>query len=578
MTLNEQSVEAGYGMFSNNNLITMRKYFLFFLLVLFSSSLFSQIAPDKYFIQFTDKDNSPYSLSQPEKYLTARALARRAKFNIPIKENDIPVNPRYVKAVANTGVQILNTSRWLNGVTVYTADTTLIDSIKTFSFVRSTLKFSPARQKVDKFRREAAIPKAVTTVFKAVDTGEARYGAALTQIKQINGIYLHNKGFRGQGMVIAVLDAGYSFVPTQPLFDSLRNDHRILGTKDFVHPGGDVYPQHYHGRMVLSCMAADVPGTMIGTAPKASYWLLRSEDARSENVIEEYNWVSAAEFADSVGADVINSSLGYISFDDTIYSHPYSDMDGKTCISTRGAEIAASKGILVVNSAGNDGQSITFPWIGAPADGDSVLTAGAVTATGIRASFSSIGPTYDGRIKPTVMTLGQGDAVANSTDSVMRASGTSFSSPVLAGMSACLWEAHPLATNMQIIEALKKTASLAGNPNSLMGWGIPDFAKADAYLTEILSVPNRKTGERTLSTYPNPFHDGFSVKVPQSISGKVQLTLFSIDGKKLFEKAFQVAGLRLTFHDTFLSQLKAGIYLVRLTYAGKNYYGKVLKK
>ncbi len=555
----------------------MKKYFLFFLLVLFNSSLFPQIAPDKYFIQFTDKNNSPYSLSQPGKFLTARALARRARFNISIKENDIPVNPQYVEAVANTGVKILNTSRWLNGVTVYTTDTALIDSIKTFSFVGSTLKFGPAGQKEDKFRKEAAIPEVATPVFKAVDTLEAQYGAALTQIKQINGIYLHNKGFRGQGMVIAVLDAGYSSVPTQPLFDSLRNDHRILGTKDFVNPGGDVYPQHYHGRMVLSCMAADVPGTMIGTAPKASYWLLRSEDARSENVIEEYNWVSAAEFADSVGADVINSSLGYIDFDDTAFSHPYSDMDGKTCISTRGAEIAASKGMLVVNSAGNSGQDKAFPWIGAPADGHSVLTAGAVTAMGIRASFSSIGPTYDGRIKPTVMTLGQGDAVANSTDSITHASGTSFSSPVLAGMSACLWEAHPLATNMQIIEALKKTASLAGNPNSLMGWGIPDFAKADAYLTRILGISHLKAAKNILTVYPNPFRDGFSVKVPQSISGKVQLTLFSIDGKKLFEKEFQVTGLHLSLHNT-LSQLRPGMYLLRLSHAGMNFYGKVLKK
>ncbi len=556
----------------------MKKYFLFFLLVLFSIPLFSQIAPYKYYIQFTNKNNSPYSLSQPDKFLTARALARRARFNIPIKENDIPVNPQYVKAVANTGVKILNTSRWLNGVTIYATDTALIDSIKTFSFVRSTLKFSPAGQKVNKFRKEAAIPAVVTPAFKAVDTQEAQYGAALTQIKQINGLYLHNKGFRGKGMVIAVLDAGYSSVPTQPLFDSLRNDHRIMGTKDFVDPGGDVYTQHYHGRMVLSCMAADIPGTMIGTAPKASYWLLRSEDTRSENVIEEYNWVSAAEFADSVGADIINSSLGYIAFDDTAFSHSYSDMDGKTCISTRGAEIAASKGILIVNSAGNGGQSITFPWIGAPADGDSVLTAGAVTTTGTRASFSSIGPTYDSRIKPTVMTLGQGDAVANSTDSITSASGTSFSSPVLAGMSACLWEAHPLATNMQIIDALKKTASFAGNPNSLMGWGIPDFAKADAYLAGILGIFHPKADVDDLTVYPNPFRDSFSVDVPQNIFGKVQLALFSLEGKMLFEKVLQVSGSRLSFHNAFLSQLHPGIYLLRLSHAGNSFYGKVLKK
>ncbi len=556
----------------------MKKYFLLFLLALFSIPLFSQIAPDKYYIQFTDKNNSPYYVNRPWKFLTVRALARRVKYNIPIKENDLPVNPQYVKAVAGTGVKILNTSRWLNGVTVYTTDTALIDSIKGFSFVKKTLKFGAAKLKQDKFRKEAVLPKGVTPVFKAIDTMQAQYGSALTQIKQLNGIYMHRKGFRGQGMVIAVLDAGYSYVQTQPLFDSLRNDHRILGTKDFVNPGGDVYSQHYHGRMVLSCMAADMPGIMIGTAPKASYWLLRLEDARSENVIEEYNWVSAAEFADSVGADVINSSLGYIDFDDTTYSHPYSDMNGKTCISTRGAEIAASKGILVVNSAGNGGQNSTFPWIGAPADGDSVLTVGAVTATGVRALFSSIGPTCDGRIKPTVMAMGQGDAVANSTDSVERASGTSFSSPVMAGMSACLWEAHPQATNMQIIEALKKTATLAGDPNSFMGWGIPDFAKADVYLTEILGVPNRKTGENNLTTYPNPFRDGFSVKIPQNISGMFRLTLYSLDGRKLFVREFPATGSRLSLHNAFLSQLKPGIYLLRLSSAEKSYYGKVVKR
>jgi hypothetical protein len=555
----------------------MKKYFIFFLLTLFSISLYSQIAPNKYYIQFTDKNNSPYSLDKPEEFLTARALARRAKFHIPIKENDLPVNPQYVDSVAKTGVKILNTSRWLNGVTIYTTDTVLIDSIRRFTFVKSTLKFAPAGQRADKFKREAAISVAATPVFKAVNTSEAEYGAALTQIKQINGIYLHNKGFRGGGMVIAVLDAGYSYVPTQPLFKKLRDDHRILGTKDFVNPDGNVYPPHYHGRMVLSCMAADLPGTMIGTAPNASYWLLRTEDAPTENVIEEYNWVSGAEFADSVGADVINSSLGYIAFDDTAFSHPYSDMNGKTCISTRGAEVAASKGILVVNSAGNDGDSKTFPWIGAPADGDSVLTAGAVTATGARASFSSIGPTFDGRIKPTVMTMGQGDAVANSTDSVQRASGTSFSSPVLAGMCACLWEAHPDATNMQIIEALKKTASFAGDPNSLMGWGIPDFAKADAYLTQILGITGLQADKNILTAYPNPFHDSFFVNIPNSATGKAQLIFYSLEGKKLYENYFHSNGLQLRVHSNFLAHLHSGIYLVRIKLAGKSYLVKVIK-
>ena len=556
----------------------MKRYFLFLFVLLLSVPLWSQIAPGKYFIQFTDKNNSPYTIDRPEEFLSARALARRARYHISVKENDLPVNPQYVDSVMQTGVKILNRSRWLNGVTVYTTDTALIDSIRRFSFVKSTLKFAPARQQKDKFKKEAALPPGKAPVLKAANLSEADYGAALTQIKQLNGIDLHKRGFLGQGMVIAVLDAGYSQVPTQPLFQKLRDENRILGTYDFVNPGGDVYPQHYHGRMVLSCMAADVPGVMIGTAPGASYWLLRSEDAASENVIEEYNWVSAAEFADSVGADIINSSLGYIDFDDTTYSHPYSDMNGKICISTRGAEIAAGKGILVVNSAGNSGDSQTFPWIGAPADGDSVLTVGAVTSAGVRASFSSIGPTYDGRIKPTVMAMGQGDAVANATDSVTRASGTSFSSPVLAGMSACLWEAHPKATNMQIIEALKKTASFSGDPNSLMGWGIPDFVRADAYLTQTVGIASSRVSGNSLKVYPNPFQDGVSVSIPQPISGRIQLTLFSMDGKKLFEKDFRPTGRRIFLRNAVVAHLLPGIYVLRLTGEGTRYFAKVIKK
>lgn len=556
----------------------MKKYFFFLILLWLGVPLFAQVAPNKYFIRFTDKKNSPYSLDKPKEFLSPRALARRARFHIPIVQNDLPVTPKYVDSLAHTGVKILNTSRWLNGVTVYTTDTSLIDTIRTFSFVKSTLKFAPVRQHQDNFAKEAALPLGKISVLKAAKTSEKVYGAALTQIKQLNGIALHDKGFRGEGMVIAVLDAGYSHVLTQPLFKKLIEENRILGTRDFVNPGGDVYPQHYHGRMVLSCMAADLPGTMVGTAPKASFWLLRTEDASSENVIEEYNWVSGAEFADSVGADIINSSLGYIDFDDSTFSHPYSDMDGKTCISTRGAEIAASKGILVVNSAGNSGDNKDFPWIGAPADGDSVLTVGAVTAAGVRASFSSIGPTYDGRIKPTVMAMGQGDAVANATDSVQRGSGTSFSSPVLAGMCACLWEKHPKATNMEIIRALKKTASFAGDPNSLMGWGIPDFVKADAYLTQVLGIPSFRKAENQVKAYPNPFRDSFSVSLPEKQPGNVQLLLFSLDGKKLFEKNVPSSGDVFSVRDPFLSRLRPGVYLLQLTVGDSHFYGKVVKR
>ena len=557
----------------------MRRNILFLLTILLLSGglSYAQVAPNKYFIQFTDKNNSPYSLSHPEEFLTARAIARRQAHDIPIVENDLPVNQSYVQKVASYGVKILTRSRWMNGVTIYSADSAAIDSIENLPFVKRTFFFKNGEHKKESFFKNERVglnPPAVNT--KAVSADEKAYGTALTQIKQINGVPLHKKGYRGQGMVIAILDAGYQDVPTQTLFDSLRDEHRLLGTKDFVNPGGNVYPQHYHGRMVLSCMAADDPGVMIGTAPKASFWLLRTEDAASENIIEEYNWVAGAEFADSVGADVINSSLGYIGFDDTTVSHPYADMDGKTCVSTLGAEIAASKGILVVNSAGNEGQSTTFPWISAPADGDSVFTIGAVNSLGLRASFSSQGPTYDGRVKPTVMALGQGTAVAD-TSGVTYGSGTSFSSPIIAGMSACLWQAHPAATNMQIIKALKETASMHANPDTLMGWGIPDFAKADSLLQIWTGMRSFSSKSETLQTIPNPFYSAFKVKL-NGIHGTLDVQLYDLSGRLVYKKIYSPGSLSSWIQLSGLDQLHPGIYLLEISNTQRIYFGKVIKE
>jgi len=324
----------------------------------------------------------------------------------------------------------------------------------------------------------------------------------------------------------------------------------------------------------LSCMAADDPGVMVGTAPKASYWLLRTEDAPTENIIEEYNWVAGAEFADSVGADVINSSLGYIGFDDSTVSHPYSDMDGKTCVSTLGAEIAASKGILVVNSAGNEGQSGTFPWISAPADGDSVFTIGAVNTLGFRASFSSRGPTFDGRIKPTVMALGQGTTVAGTTG-VTTGSGTSFSSPIMAGMSACLWQAHPQASNMQIIEALKETASMHAKPDTLMGWGIPDFAKADSLLQVWTGIPSF-SNQILLKAYPNPFHSSFQINL--NVKGQLNMQLMDLSGRIVYRKVYDHNSITNKIQMKGLEQLSPGIYLLKASDERHVYVGKVVKE
>jgi hypothetical protein len=399
------------------------------------------------------------------------------------------------------------------------------------------------------------------------------YGAALNQINQVKGQYLHNNGFSGQGMTIAVLDAGFNSVDVMTCFDSLRANNQIKGTRDMAQPGNNVYAttMHSHGTSVLSCMGAYSNGLMVGTAPKADYWLIRTEVGEYERVIEEYFWVSGAEFADSIGADLINSSLGYTTFDDPLTNHTYADMDGNTTVVTRGADKAAEKGILVVNSAGNSGGGGWW-YIGAPADGDSVFTIGAVDGNGYRASFSSVGPTYDGRIKPTVSAQGSGSAVFT-PGGLGYGSGTSFSSPITCGITACLWQVLPDYTNMEIIELMKSTASQSSNPDSLLGWGIPDLQSA----IESLSVSNNQPAEKEIHSYPNPFTDRLTISFPEAVSGEYKLEIVNLQGQVLFtlnEKADLIRSLQI--ND--LRKLSAGIYIVRVSNNQTLYTGKILKK
>ena len=307
------------------------------------------------------------------------------------------------------------------------------------------------------------------------------YGRGDNQITQLNGHFLHNRGFRGEGITMAVFDAGFYHVNSLPSFDSIRANNQILGTRDFVDGGTEVYDADTHGMQVLSTIAANMPGQFVGTAPKAQFWLFRTEDGSSENVIEEYNWVCAAELADSVGVDIIHSSLGYYDFDDNQQDYDWEQLDGNTAVSTIGSDIAASKGILITTSAGNEGND---PWrhITAPGDADSCLTIGAVNSRGMYVYFSSQGPSADGRIKPDVCGKGMFSTVQGRTGSIATASGTSFSGPIVAGLVACLWQAFPNATNMQIIEAIQKSSTQYNNPDEKLGYGIPDFNLAYFYL------------------------------------------------------------------------------------------------
>ena len=322
------------------------------------------------------------------------------------------MNPDYLTGVRNKGVKLLNATRWMNGVTIETDDPSLLDLIASLPYVDSIsiLENKKTDHKKAFFEDESRGKGFVPDYSKkSVSADEFDYGYSEFQINQINGIPLHEAGYSGEGVIIAVLDGGFLGLQEHPVFDSLWANDQVLGTKDFVNGGENVYTDHDHGKRVMSTMAANWPGVMVGTAPKADYWLFRSEDTKSENVIEEFNWVSAAEFADSVGADVINSSLSYVDFDIPAWNYTHEDLNGRTAFSTLGAVEAMRKGILVCNSAGNSGDtSSLFRWNGAPADADSILSVGAVRTNNERASFSSIGPTGDGRREPDIIALGSG--------------------------------------------------------------------------------------------------------------------------------------------------------------------------
>ena len=420
----------------------MRKFCLFIPLLIIGFNLIAQtqVETDKYWVQFTDKNNTPYSIDKPEEFLSERSIQRRIKYGVSLDEKDLPVNPSYIEAIRNTGAVILNPSKWLNGVTVETYDMSVIKAIEELSFVKKTrgLYDEPLKQmlKEKSYSNEINVESVVGT-----EMIRNHYGKALTQIELLNGVVLHDMGYKGEGMWIGICDSGYQGADVHDAFQNMRDENRLLGTRDFVYKNGIVYSDDHHGTACLSLMAAYMPNVYVGTAPKASYFLCRTENINSENVIEEYNWVSAAEFMDSIGLDVISTSLGYIYFDDSQMTHDYSDFDGETCVITIGSDIASSRGILCIAAAGNEGDT-QFPYIGAPGDAKNVLTVGGVKADGEKTAFSSIGPTYDGRIKPDVMSFAYAVTIASPGNGFYEGNGTSFATPSLAGLATCFWQAR----------------------------------------------------------------------------------------------------------------------------------------
>lgn len=434
-----------------------------------------------YAVKFTDKNNSPYSVDNPLQFLSQRALDRRAKYKIAVTEQDIPVNKSYIDSLANMGFLIQGSSKWLNCVWVECPKEKL-DELKDVSFVDLNYNFRQKKSKAISKEVKAKRPKVSKDVLD--NSLKLEYGNAENQIQMLNVQTLHNLGFTGKGVVVAVFDAGFTKADQMPAFETMFSENRILGVADLVDNDDYAYDKGTHGMNVLSCIAANQPGKIIGTAPGVSAYLCRTEDEDTEYIIEEFNWVEACEKADSIGADIIHSSLGYREFDDETTSYVYDELNGDVCISTRGADIAASKGIYVNVSAGNEGDE---PWryVTAPADADSCMAIGAVDNKGKIAFFSSHGPTNDGRVKPDVCAKGLNTTVEGISGHPTTSNGTSFSGPLMAGCAACLIEAHPKAHPTDIMKAIRLSASRYNMPDDTYGYGIPDLGLAHKILVKM---------------------------------------------------------------------------------------------
>jgi serine protease AprX len=554
----------------------MKKIAVFAVFLFSFFPLFSQ--PKKYRIFFTDKNNSPYNISNPSAFLTARSIQRRANQNIAIQQNDLPPNPPYVQQVLNTGATYLHQSRWFNSVTVEVPNTTVLNAITALPCVQTYSAVNRIKKKLPEEYEEKKIPAQFTEKLWLQFNGNVYdYGKSYDEVNQLGGVCLHNMGFDGRGMVICVLDAGFYNANNLDCFDSLFATNRLLGTWDYVENETNVFDDHQHGTMVLSCMAANLPGQLIGTAPQASYWLIHTEEAATELIIEEDNWAAGAEFADSVGADVINSSLGYTTFDIASQNHTYADLDGNTAEATIAADLAASKGILVCNSAGNEGNS-SWRHIGVPADADSVVTVGAVDANGTRAGFSSQGPTYDGRIKPDVAANGNGTYLIDAFSNVVTQSGgTSFSSPLTAGMAACLWQSSPAKTNMEIINAMRAAGNQASNSDTLLGWGIPNYCKAYSMMWGGLKVSDEEKDQFVTGSY-NADYEKFEIYYYSYSGDEALVTVTDLAGKQLLsEKISPAEGILNYFSINGARDLSTGIYIVSIRTSGKPLSKKIMK-
>jgi len=531
-------------------------------------SSFVGFSQEDAWVYFKDKPGSQAYFDNPLTMLSQRALDRRTNQGIALDSKDVPVYQPYVdQIIAATGITVKAKSKWMNCLHIRGSQAD-INALKLLSFVQNvdfadkTLNGSLNKTKAK--QKYAAINKTLQT------TTSFNYGNSLNQIQMLNGHLLHQSNYTGSGKIIAVLDSGFPEVNTAQTFQRLRNNSQILGGYNYVIKSADFYTGGSHGTSVLSLMGGFTDGQLVGTAPDAQYYLYVTEDDVTENPVEESNWVEAAEEADRVGVDIITTSLGYFIFDDTAYGHTYADMTGNSAFASKGANIAFSKGIVVLASAGNEGTT-TEPHVGVPAEALNVIAVGAVKSDETYASFSSIGPSYDGRVKPDVMAQGQKPYVFSSGTINNDGSGTSYSCPILAGIVACLWQALPGKNAQQIkqliIQSSDNFAEPAVKSRIQYGFGIPDFSLA---LANGLSVT--AFSKNDFIVYPNPSTDSVSVTLNEGFNSG-NIVFYTVLGQKVLEEKITTASSVIS-----IKSLSKGTYLYNILSNGFVKSGKIVKE
>ena len=539
----------------------------------------------KFLIQFKDKNNSGFHLSDPSSFLSIKSIQRKLKLHIGIDSTDLPVTLDYIDSLsALTSVKILNKSRWFNQVLISISDTAVLHQIRQFPFVLSSVSVNNHRLKkitdsisVNKYSGWNTSISSENLKTQSSNTLPINYGASASQIQIHHGDYLHILGFHGESMTIAILDNGFNNYLHNPAFDSLRNSQRILGSYDFVHQKKTVDEESIHGSNCFSIIAADMPGTLVGSAPKASYWLFKTEDDDSESPVEEQNWVAAAEFADSVGVDLITTSLGYSYFDDSVYDLTYSERNGHTALVSLAANMAVAKGMIVTASAGNSGfEPAEKKYVVCPADGDRVYAVGAVSAIGIIAGFSSWGPNGGGQVKPDGVSVGSGTSFIGPDGQLYTGGGTSYANPNLAGLITCLWQAFPEFGPTDILSAVRQSSNQYEYPDDRYGYGLPNFEKAySTLLIKSLSARNPSAGHDQVYIFPVPFNKNFNVSIQPTETGTASLQLLAVSGKLIQTESFQVtARLPQLFEFKVMQPLTTGVYFIRYN---APHYGKTIK-